>query len=68
MAVGQLVGLPPRTYGVGLESAARPSPDSSGSPQRRDAAAAIRCDSTEIQEFPVDIVTEREDYKRIAGS
>ncbi len=30
----------PRIYGVDLESGARSSPDSSGSPQRRDAVAA----------------------------
>jgi hypothetical protein len=40
MAVGQLKGLALRTYGVGLESGARSSPDSSGSPQRRVEVAA----------------------------
>jgi hypothetical protein len=40
MAVGQRKVLAQRTYGVGLESGARSSPDSSGSPQRREVAAA----------------------------
>ncbi|MEN9443352.1 MAG: hypothetical protein RIS47_242, partial [Bacteroidota bacterium] len=61
-------GFAPRTYGVTNGAADRTSPDSSGSPQRRDAAAASWCYSTEIQRIPVDFAPEREDYKRIAGS
>jgi hypothetical protein len=68
MAVGQGKVLAPRTYGVTNGAADRTSPDSSGSPQRCDAAAASWCYSTEIQRIPVDFVSEREDYKRIAGS
>ncbi len=39
MAAGQLKVSAPHTYGVGLESGARSSPDSSGSPQQADAVA-----------------------------
>ncbi len=68
MAEGQLTSLNQGAYSVGLESGARSSPDSSGSPQRCDAAAATWHYSFEKQRIPVDFVPEREDYKRIAGS
>jgi hypothetical protein len=68
MAAGQGKVLAQRTYGVTNGAADRSSPDSSGSPQRCDAVAAIRRYWFEIQRFPVDFVPEREDYKRIAGS
>jgi hypothetical protein len=68
MAAGQLKVFALRTYGVTDGAADRPSPDSSGSPQRCDAAAAIRRYWFEIQRLPVDFAPEREDYKRIAGS
>jgi hypothetical protein len=40
MAVGQLKGFAPRTYGVTDGTVATTSPDSSGSPQRCDVVAA----------------------------
>jgi hypothetical protein len=41
MATGQCKGLAQRTYGVADGAVVSTSPDSSGSPQRRDAVSAI---------------------------